>query len=132
MQDEAISNTEKLLTKNNLNNYKLVRDTHSNMNEYVKEKVKVIMFNLGYLPGGDKSFKTSSLGTLQAVEKSIELIDKGGIITIIHYIGHDGGKEEANSVESLVKSLPRNQFKVIKYDFINSELSPFVILIEKL
>jgi len=132
VQNQAIENTEKLLIENNIENFKLIHDSHSNIDKYIHEEVKVIMFNLGYLPGGDKSFKTASNSTITAVKKSIDLICKGGIITLIHYIGHDGGLKEANGVEELVKLLPRNQFKVIKYDFINSESSPFVIVIEKL
>lgn len=132
IQNQAIINTDRLLSNNRISNYRLIHDSHSNIDKYVNEKVKVIMFNLGYLPGGDKSLTTVLQSTCDAVEKSIHLICKGGIITLIHYIGHDGGTEEATAVEKIVKKLPRNQYKVIKYDFINSPLSPFVIIIEKL
>lgn len=132
VQESAIANTEKLLIANSIMNYKLIHDSHRNLDGHGIKKAKAIVFNLGYLPGGDKSLTTTSESTLLAVEKSIKLIQKNGIITLIHYIGHDGGAEEAQIVESLVKSLPRNQFKVIKYDFINSEFSPYVIVIEKL
>ena len=132
IQDQAIKNTDKLLKENKLCNYKLIRDSHENLDDYITDKVKAIVFNLGYLPGGDKSFKTASSSTVIAVKKSLDLLCQNGIITLIHYIGHDGGLEEANSVELMVKSLPRNKYKVAKYDFINSEFSPYVILIEKL
>lgn len=131
IQNIAIDNTIKLLIDKNLDNYKVIKDSHCNIDKYIKQSVKAITFNLGYLPGGDKSVTTAISSTLSAIEKSIDLLAKGGSVFITLYIGHEGGLGEALEVESFAKTLDRRRYKVAKYDFINKVHSPFVIIIEK-
>ena len=44
----------------------IICDSHINMSEYVNEPVSVIIFNLGYLPGGDRSITTCVSDTLKS------------------------------------------------------------------
>ena len=73
VQETAISNTGSLLTKENipLDNVHLILDSHANMCNYIKEKVQVVVFNLGYLPSADKSVTTSTLTSSPAVCSSV-------------------------------------------------------------
>jgi hypothetical protein len=57
------------------------------------------MFNLGYLPRSDHSIVTCAETTIAALDKIIERMVSGGMITILAYRGHDGGPEEAQAVE---------------------------------
>jgi hypothetical protein len=78
--------------------------------ESVAGKVKAVMFNLGYLPGGDKQRTTGSSTTLAALQASLELLAPGGMISLLAYTGHPGGREEAEQVKARVAALPRDLF----------------------
>ena len=52
----------------------------------------VVAFNLGYLPKGDKSVITEIRSTIQALESAISLVRPKGVITIVSYVGHQGGR----------------------------------------
>lgn len=78
--------------------------------ESVAGKVKAVMFNLGYLPGGDKQRTTDTSTTLAALQASLELLAPGGMISLLAYTGHPGGREEAEQVKARVAALPRDLF----------------------
>jgi predicted methyltransferase len=75
------------------------------------DKVHLITFNLGYLPGSDKSIQTNTASTLRALVAASELIKTNGSILITAYRGHDGGAQEAEAVKSWVESLSPSQWK---------------------
>ena len=59
IQKQAIDSTHALLEKENaLSNVTLIHDSHANVKQYVTSPICAGMFNLGYLPGGDKSVTT--------------------------------------------------------------------------
>jgi 16S rRNA C1402 N4-methylase RsmH len=60
--------------------------------------IDIAMFNLGYLPLGDKSIITQAETTLRAFDQVIALLRSDGILSVISYPGHDGGSEEHRSV----------------------------------
>ena len=55
---------------------------------------KLIVYNLGYLPGSDKLLTTKTSSTLLSVEKALSLIAPNGAISITCYPGHEEGKKE--------------------------------------
>lgn len=67
-------------------------------------KVAALLFNLGYLPGSDKSVQTQQTNTVKALDASILLLRQGGLLCVTAYRGHIGGLEEAQSVESWMRS----------------------------
>lgn len=75
-------------------------------------RVKAVMFNLGYLPGGDKQRTTAIATTLAAVEQARELLAPGGGISILAYTGHPGGREEAEAVKAWAQALSRDFYTV--------------------
>ncbi|GJT57964.1 S-adenosyl-L-methionine-dependent methyltransferases superfamily protein [Tanacetum coccineum] len=48
-------------------------------------------FNLGYLPGGDKTLITKSDTTRLAMEVASRIVASGGLISMLVYVGHPGG-----------------------------------------
>jgi len=57
------------------------------------EPVKLIVYNLGYLPGGDKSITTMTSTTIASLEKAISITKA---LSITCYPGHpEGALEEA-------------------------------------
>lgn len=101
IQDKAIKNTDKLLKLNKIKNYKLFNISHEYMYETLKNyksKISLIVFNLGYLPKGNKEIKTNKKSTIKAIDDSLKLLNKKGIILIVSY-PHKEGKEESLEIE---------------------------------
>jgi 16S rRNA C1402 N4-methylase RsmH len=133
IQKTALDITKESLACENLdNNVRLIHDGHENIDLYIKEKVDFIIYNLGYLPKGNKNIKTNKDTTLKSLRKAINILNDNGIILITCYIGHEGGLEEKEEVERFFKSLDQKQFNVIKYDFINQiNYPPILYGVEK-
>lgn len=80
--------------------------------ESLRERVRAVMFNLGYLPGGDKQRTTRYATTLAALEQARELLAPGGAISVLAYTGHAGGREEAEAVKAWARSLAADYYAV--------------------
>lgn len=50
------------------------------------------MFNLGFLPGGDKTVTTTYESTVKALGHCLNLLNFNGIVTVALYPGHTAGK----------------------------------------
>jgi SAM-dependent methyltransferase len=110
----------------------LVRGGHETMAEHCNGPVKAVTFNLGYLPGGDRSLVTRPESTRVGIGKSLEILEPGGIVLITLYPGHEGGLQECLVVEALLVQLPATAFHVWRMGQINVPgTAPYVILIQK-
>lgn len=99
--------------------------------EHAHGQVAAVMFNLGYLPGGDHSLITVPHSTIPALDASLTLLKEGGLISLMVYRGHDGGQEEAEQVKAWAKKLPQQNYQVLQYEFINQiNTPPFLIAIK--
>lgn len=65
--------------------------------------VSAVMFNLGYLPGADKSCITMTASTLAALNAAWELLAPEGVLSVVVYPGHPGGREEAEAVRRWIE-----------------------------
>ncbi|WP_243291108.1 class I SAM-dependent methyltransferase [Bacillus sp. FJAT-47783] len=137
IQEEAIKNTEKLLIDKNLSNrVTLFHQSHSAIQETVPKEhhgnVSGAMFNLGYLPGGNKDIVTKPVSTIQAIKQLLNVLKKEGMIVLVIYHGHDEGKEERDAILQFVKHLDQKEAHVLEYRFLNQQNNPpFIIAIEK-
>lgn len=134
IQQEALERTkEKLIEANLISRVKLIHSGHENMEHYVKSPVKAVMFNLGYLPGGNKNIITKPQTTLEALRQSLKLLQRYGIVSLTVYTGHPGGFEEWLALKSFLEKLDRNHYDVLLQRFLNREpQSPFNVIIQKL
>jgi hypothetical protein len=98
------------------------------MNQHVpasaKGRVGAIMFNLGYLPGGDKALTTEPETTLAALEHAVHYLRPGGVITVVQYVGHEGGAAEAEAVDAWAADLNQARFQALSYRFVNQRNAP--------
>ncbi len=132
IQKDALASTEKLLSSSGCpKNYTLILDSHANVKNYVNQPICAGMFNLGYLPGGDKSITTLRESTLAAVNAAITILDDDGIILIAVYPGHEEGDLEGKMLSEHLSTLDRRTFCVSRFKIINSPTSPFFFAIEK-
>lgn len=126
IQQEAIEATQSLLDSHGMGSRaKVILRGHENMAEYAAEgTVSVILFNLGYLPGGDHSKATCSATTLKAAKQGLSLLKSGGLMGICIYSGGDSGFEEKEAVLSWATSLPAGEYDVIQTPFCNKPNNP--------
>ena len=132
-QGSAIKETRLLLEKAGMiDRVTLVNAGHEDMEKYVTSPVDTVIFNLGYLPGGDHLYVTRPETTGRALESALRLLRPGGRVGLVIYTGHPGGAEECTAVESTAASLDGALFNVIKIVVLNRAASaPVVIVIEK-
>lgn len=76
----------------------------------------VVMFNLGYLPGSDRSVITRADTTSRAIRAGLRLLRPGGVLTAIVYRGHPGGAVEYGAVEQLARELADIRVDVLAGD----------------
>jgi hypothetical protein len=117
VQQMAINATRERLQQQQLQHgVTLIHANHANMAHYIPVSVhgsiKACMFNLGYLPSGDKTIITQTVSTLRALTVACELLAAEGIITILAYTGHNGGEEETASVAQWAEQLDSQRFTV--------------------
>ena len=94
--------------------------------------LKAAMFNLGYLPRGDKSITTTPASTMLAIQKLFDRLADGGRIIIVVYHGHPGGKTERDVLMEQLSQWPQKEAQILKYQFINQKNdAPFLLCIEK-
>jgi 3-deoxy-D-arabino-heptulosonate 7-phosphate (DAHP) synthase len=128
IQNIAIENYSRKSKENVI----LINDSHDNIKKYINEEIDVAMYNLGFLPGGDKNITTEAEGTIKSIKQALELLKSGGFITIAVYIGHDSGKKESEELLAFVSQLSKKHFGVMTHNFINrSKDAPYLIVIEK-
>lgn len=110
----------------------LILKGHEHVLQYIERQVSAAVFNLGYLPGSDHTVVTKGETTIQAIEGILTLLKVGGLIVLVVYHGHEGGKEERDAIMDYVATLPQSRVDVMKYEFLNQKNSPpFIIAIEK-
>ncbi len=134
VQKSAVDATLHRLLDNGLEHRALVLHRgHQEVANYVHKPVAAAIFNLGYLPGSDHDIVTQPNTTIQAIEDLLKLLKIGGLIVLVIYHGHPGGKEERDAVIEYVSHLPQKYVHVLKYEFLNQQNDPpFVIALEKM
>ena len=132
IQEQALASAaERLEAENCPRNYTLILDSHHRVAEYVKEPFRAGMFNLGYLPGGDKSVTTLRKTTMPAIEAALGLLDHGGILLVAVYPGHAEGEAEGKMLLDYFTTPDRHEICCTLVRILNSPASPFFIVAEK-
>ncbi|RYD64173.1 MAG: methyltransferase domain-containing protein [Verrucomicrobiaceae bacterium] len=129
VQEQAIASTRDRLTAENLlERAKLVHGSHSLIPEHAAAgSTSAVMFNLGYLPGGDHTVITRTDETLQALEGALSVLKPGGILTIVCYPGHEGGDAESAAVVAWAEKHDAEVFR--REDTLKP--APFLVLVRK-
>ena len=112
---------------------RFVIGSHARLSEQVRPGVaRAVVFNLGYLPGGDHSIVTRSESTLSALGQALEILQPGGLLAIVCYPGHPGGDLESEAVLEWLHSLDPELF-LTEVDRRVDTLrpAPFLVLVRK-
>ena len=86
------------------------------IDNFLKDKVDLVTFNLGFLPGSDKKICTNSYTTINAIKKSYDLLNEKGIIIITTYSRHLGGQKEAEDID-LFLSETNYEYSKKRFDY---------------
>ena len=75
---------------------------------------------------------TKAETTIAAIDQILEMMAPEGIIVLVIYHGHPGGKEEKEAILDYVKQIDQQKAHVLLYQFLNQKNNPpFIIAIEK-
>ena len=125
IQEEALERTRTRLNQAGLlDRAVLIRDGHEHMQEYVAEPVSAVVFNFGYLPGGDHRIATRPETSIRAVSQGMELLKPGGIMSLCIYSGGDTGYEERDALLEFLKELDPGKWLVIVSSYYNRRNDP--------
>ena len=133
-QSALLKTSEKLISTGLEERVTLIHAGHERLQEFVlpTKPVTGAIFNLGYLPGGDKEIITTAPTTIQAVKQLLDIMEPEGIIVLVIYHGHPGGDIERDELLKFVTELPQDKAHVLEYRFMNQKNNPpFIIAIEK-
>ncbi len=131
IQEQAVTSTARRLREAGCpENYTLIHDSHQYVKNYVKTPFRAGMFNLGWLPGGDKSITTLRESTMPAVEAAIDLMDRDAILNIAVYPGHAEGDAEGQMLCTYLSGISRHKICATRVNILNSPTSPYFIVIE--
>lgn len=105
-------------------------ESHENMKCYAQEgTVSLIVFNFGYLPGGDHKLATRKETSIPAIRSGLKLLEKGGVMILCIYSGGDSGFEEHDGILKFVSELNPHEYLVMKTDYYNRKNNPPVPVI---
>lgn len=133
IQQTAVSRTHALLEQAGVTErVELVNRGHQHLSECVNVPITAVVFNLGYLPGGDRSITTDASTTISALDQSLAMLAPGGIAAVTVYPGHGTGTDEASAVKAWATALDPKKFHPWLMGQMNvPATAPYFILIQK-
>jgi predicted methyltransferase len=138
VQERAIAATRARLQEANVpeTSYRLIHAGHETMLEAIPRewhgRAGAVIFNLGYLPGSDKSLTTTAATTIPAMRAALELLRPGGILVAVIYTGHAAGKDEAAAVTGFAATLSPGAFRAVESRAPDArEDPPFVLALHR-
>lgn len=126
IQQQAVDSARKLLEEKGYSRIaQVVLENHSEMDRYAAEgTVDGIVFNLGYLPGGDHRVYTRAETSIPAIEKGLRLLKPGGVMSICIYYGGDSGYEEKDALMEYLRTVDDREYTVLMTQFYNRPNDP--------
>ena len=125
IQEQALQKTRERLEEKDLEErVELVLKSHTEMGKRIREEVSCIVFNFGYLPGGDHSLSTKKESSITAIETGLSLLKKGGLMSLCIYSGGDSGFEEKYGILQYLHMLDSKKYLVIVSQYYNRPNHP--------
>ncbi len=133
IQEEAIISTRSRLVAQDLKDERviLVHASHVTLRRYIERPIVAVMFNLGYLPGGDHGYRTCREETLVALAEGWNILQEGGVMSVVCYRGHPGGMEEGEGVLEFAEKLQGQGATVAISGKDETEAGPFLVVMKK-
>lgn len=97
----------------------------------IKAPIDLIIYNLGYLPSGDKSITTMTNSTLKSLDNACKLLSKNGMISLTCYPGHAEGNKEQAAILQYLMTFSSNEYLICHHSWINRRSAPSLIIVQK-
>ena len=114
LQADALARTRTALAATQWQNVELLQANHADLEQLARQQgwpaPAAIVFNLGYLPQGDKTIVTRTETTLVALQAAIRLLAAGGLLSVLAYPGHPEGSQEKETIEIWLPQLSPSEF----------------------
>ena len=126
IQPQATEATQALAAQHGFSDIaEVVCDSHSNLMQYAQpETVQCIVFNFGWLPGGDHHCFTRPETSIPAIEAGLKLLCPDGLMSLCIYSGGTNGYTERDTLLSYLETLDPSQYTVIVARFANRHGDP--------
>jgi SAM-dependent methyltransferase len=122
IQEAALNKAKELIPNSNIS-YHL--QSHADLPQI---GVKLIVYNLGYLPGGNKNLTTMTSSTLASLEQAVQRIPIEGALSITCYPGHEEGAQEEQAVKGWVKDLDPQKWSIIFHEWRKKSPTLFFVI----
>lgn len=126
IQQEALDSTDVLLRERGLRErVELRKQSHAEMDAAAQPgSVDAVVFNFGYLPGGDHTIFTHPDTSIVAIDKGLELLKEHGVLVACIYHGGDTGYEERDALLVHLETIDPARYTVLVTDFRNRPGDP--------
>ena len=134
IQEDAVRQTRELIASGGYSDcVDVYLDGHENMARYASpESADCIVFNFGWLPGGDHNIFTRKETSIAAMTAGLEILKPGGLMSLTVYCGRNNGYEERDAILDYLRHLDDQKYMCIVMDFINRiNDPPFPVVILK-
>jgi SAM-dependent methyltransferase len=125
VQKAALAGARELLKfVGSVDRVSLIHDSHSRLEDYlpVGATIQGAMFNLGYLPRGNRQIITKADTTVAALRAVLDHLADRGRVTLLVYRGHAGGPEEYTELRRFLEQLPDDAWHI--EELVSSSDSP--------
>src|ERR1700680_2982074 len=115
VQKAALAGARELLKfVGSIDRVSLIHDSHSRLADYLPAGAAIegAMFNLGYLPRGNRQIITQPETTVMALRSVLEHLAERGRVTILVYRGHEGAVPEYQEVRRFLEQLPGEKWLI--------------------
>lgn len=113
----------------------LARARHEELDRFLSRdnplaRPRVVMFNLGYLPGGNHLIMTQPETTIAAIEAAVAHVMPGGLVSVVLYPGHPRGREESEQVLDWAVHSSRTTLGILQCHLLRThQPAPFLLSI---
>ncbi len=132
IQEIALKNTSQLLKEHQMEDRVLLfHSSHENFSLIPSQKIRLIVYNLGYLPRGDKRITTQASSSKSSVQQALVLCQKSkGAISIMCYPGHEEGKKEQADLLQELEKQNAKKWQVAHHQWINRANAPCLFWVQ--
>lgn len=128
----AQSRARRALTESQFERVCWLERCHSQIGEAEKTApLALVVYNLGYLPGGNKELVSRAETTVASLQLAMQKLTCRGAISITCYPRHVQGHREWLAVRSWAGALNPKDWNICQYSWLNRPLSPVLFWAQK-